>query len=315
MRRSWLPVLATLFLLILMWAGVPLLNRWLSPVTAAPLRQATPTFRPTRTPMPTPTGELSPTPTLTLTATPPAVITATVTVSPTGTVVPPVTAPVSPTATPARLTPLPALPPADERRLTTIGSATLSVAPDFFEVEIAVETVAPTPVDAFEENLATAEDVLRALARAGVEPAEVRRVGFEVFTRPAEGRQGIRQPPPQGRTVTIVVQRLRFPVENEERLSEALAAATGAGAERILAVELHASRARRERAERQVRRLALERAYAKAREIVELAGLEIAGVVAVRELDVSRSEAASRNPNEVSAAFEVTFAVRSAGER
>ena len=199
--------------------------------------------------------------------------------------------------------------------MTTIGSATLSVAPDFFEVEIAVETAAPTPVDAFEENLATAEDVLRALARAGVEPTEVRRVGFEVFTRPAEGRQGIRQPPPQGRTVTIVVQRLRFPVENEERLSEALAAATGAGAERILAVELHASRARRERAERQVRRLALERAYAKAREIAELAGLEIAGVVAVRELDVSRSEAASRNPNEVSAAFEVTFAVRSAGER
>ncbi|GEM_PF-6041845 len=307
--RFWL--IAFLVLAVLsIWATLP---GHVMPAAAPALQAATPTFRPTRTPVPrspsptvTDTRPLTPTATVTFTITPtaPALtpvrppITATVELSPSITI----TATPSPTAPAATLW---------EGRIAVIGEATVPTAPDRLEVEIALEASGTTPGEAFEESQALAENVFAALVRAGVPRNSVRRVGYEVFTRAAEGgEQGVRRPSPQRRFTTIVVLRLRFTVTDEERAGEVLAAATGAGATRVLAIEPALSEERRRQAERRARRLALDQARAKALEIAALSGMELGGTVAIEER--TPVEEFPVSAEELSVVLHVVFAARPA---
>ncbi|MDQ7028624.1 MAG: SIMPL domain-containing protein [Ardenticatenia bacterium] len=250
--RFW-PI--SLLVLAVLGIWTTLLGGQMASAGLPPLQGATPTFRPTRTPVvrsasPTVTGTrpLTITPTMTRTLTTPATsspLTTTPTLTATPLLTPTFTPPTLP-AVPITSTPVITLPAAisSNGRIAVIGRATVPTAPDRLEVEIALETAGTTPAEAFEENQVLAENVLTALSRAGVSRGDVRQVGYEVFTRAVDGQRGLRQPPPQGRRTTIIVQRLRFPVEGEERVGEIIEEGTPDGGERqggadTLTVVLH----------------------------------------------------------------------------
>lgn len=295
MRRTPLliPILGSLLVVALLLAG----HRAL----AAPVAQATatPTFRPTRTPIPT-------TPTAVLTETTPLTPTESVedtpTISPTEaitttaplTTTSAITASESLTATPV-FTLSPVIPltqtveTTSERTLTVQGMGEVQASPDLATITLGVVTLNASATDAVAENNETMANVLEALLNTGIAEEDIRTVEFSIYPEeePIERTPlDVEREAPTPQIRYRVVNRVMVTVRDIDAVGEVLDAALEAGANSVGGVSFGVSNAKD--LERQARAAAMQDAYQRASDLATLANVELVGVLTIREQNVGR---------------------------
>nr|WP_290666098.1 SIMPL domain-containing protein [Ardenticatena sp.] len=295
MRRTFIvfSLIGSLFIITLLLLG--------QHAMAAPVAQATatPTFRPTRTPIPT-----------TPTATPSDAIPLTTTEETDVTLAPAAPAAITETTPPSnttvitaseRLTPAtaftlsPVIPltetveTATERTLTVQGMGEVQASPDLATITLGVVTLNTSAADAVDENNAVMTNVLEALLDAGIAEEDIRTVEFGIYPeeQPVEGAALDREseaPTPQIRY--RVVNRVAVVVREIERVGEVLDAALDAGANTVGGISFGVSNAKA--LERQARAAAMQDAYQRASDLATLANVELVGVLTIREQSAGR---------------------------
>lgn len=266
---------------------------------AAPLAQATSTFRPTRTP-------LAETPTITDTEE----VTGTSTAEVTGTVEPTdedidatqVTPTATVTATPVgtdteTLTVTATLPPLEavfqitptgeitnERTLTVRGTGQASADPDQARVRIGYSTQMTSAQDAVTQVNDQMEEIIAALQDAGVDEDDIQTTQFNIFSQQPEPRPDVSTTADE-ETQYEVVQEVSVLIRDRDETGEILDAAISAGANRLSDFRFTLSETAA--LEQQARVEAMEDVYLRAQQFATLADVELAGVVSIRELNGS----------------------------
>lgn len=264
---------------------------------AAPVAQATatPTFRPTRTPLPTtPTAvitttgaitsqeaiEPSASPVLTTAVASPeiTVITASETITPTPTFT---LTPVIPLTGTVETT--------SERTLTVQGFGEVQASPDRATITLGVVTLNASAAEAVDENNAAMTNVLEALLEAGIAEEDIRTIEFSIYPeeQPVERAPlDLENETPTPQIRYRVVNRVAVVVREIERVGDVLDAALEAGANTVGGISFGVSNAKD--LERQARAAAMQDAYQRASDLATLANVELVGVLTIREQSAGR---------------------------
>lgn len=289
--RKTLVTIVPIFIAISMIGTVVLFVGNNASATAAPMAQATSTFRPTRTP---PAATATVTATEEVTATPTTEITATVevtdtegvevTATATVTATPAVTATAAQTATVTPLEPVFQITETgdvtSERTLTVQGSGQVSADADEARVRIGYSVQMTSAQEAVTEVNAQMEDIIGALQDAGVDEQDIQTTQFNIFTRQPE--PGPDQSTADQPTQYEVVQEVSVIIRDIDAAGEILDAAISAGAN--LVSDFRFALSETTGLERQARVAAMQDAYLRAQQFATLADVELAGVVSIREL-------------------------------
>lgn len=265
-----------------------------APATAAPLAQATATFRPTRTPLaetPTVTDTEEVTSTSTAEATSTAEVTDEVTATATVTATPTVTETEAPTVTATPTATVTALEPVfqitgtgevtNERTLTVQGSGQASADPDQARVRIGYSTQMTSAQEAVTEVNGQMEDIINALQDAGVAEDDIQTTQFNIISQQPEPQPDLSTTADQ-QTQYEVVQEVSVVIRDIDAAGEILDAAITAGANRLSDFRFTLSETTA--LEQQARVGAMEDAYLRAQQFATLADVELVGVVSIHEL-------------------------------
>ena len=267
-------------------------------ITPSPTPTATATLSPTLTTVPTVTETSEPTatvtPTLTATVTPTAIPTATLTMTPTAiptdipTAIPTVSAtpPMTGVEPPTPREPGPVgagLP----RTLSVIGQGAIVLETELVQVEIGVEAVRPLMQEAQGAVQEQMTQVLAALREQGVADADIQTAGVEVRYEPAPGQEG-------AQAGYRVIHTLQVTLRDPARAPAILDAAAAGGASRIAGLRFRLDDQRAWETQALVQ--ALDDAEARARQMAAYYGLELGGVVQIRQLAPPAGEEAPPIP-------------------
>jgi uncharacterized protein YggE len=162
--------------------------------------------------------------------------------------------------------------------ITVVGEGKVTLEPDIARVTIGVETVTNTVKEASEQNRATVEAVLAALAEQGIAEEDMQTSGFSIYAE----RFGPEGPLAEGDVRYRVSNNVMVTIRDIDNVGTILDAAIEAGANNIYGVEFALDDPGV--AESDARSAAIADAQAKAAELAELTGLSLGQVVSVSEV-------------------------------
>jgi uncharacterized protein YggE len=162
--------------------------------------------------------------------------------------------------------------------ITVVGEGKVTLEPDIARVTIGVETITGTVKTASDENNATVEAVLAALAEQGIAEDDMQTSGFSIYAE----RFGPDGPLADGDVRYHVTNNVMVTIRDLDSVGTVLDAAIEAGANNIYGIQFDLDDPGV--AEADARSAAIEDAKAKATELAELAGLSLGQVVSVSEV-------------------------------
>lgn len=173
--------------------------------------------------------------------------------------------------------------PADTITVTGVGTA--SGAPDIANLVFGVETFDTDISVAFARTNQTIESVINAIVEAGVDRADIRTVGLNIYQdRSGMIPSGVSVPPMEnGQTPTFysVGNQVRVTVRDIANVADVINAAVSAGANGLYGLDFGI--ANRTELESDAREAAFADAQARAAELAALMGVEVGEVVAIYE--------------------------------
>jgi uncharacterized protein YggE len=162
--------------------------------------------------------------------------------------------------------------------ITVVGEGKVTLEPDIARVTIGVETIADTVREASDQNNATVDAVLAALAAQGIAEEDMQTSGFSIFAE----RFGPEGPLAEGDVRYRVSNNVMVTIRDLETVSAVLDAAIEAGANNIYGIEFKVDDPGE--SESEARAAAIDDANAKAAELAELAGVPLGSIVSVSEV-------------------------------
>ena len=162
-----------------------------------------------------------------------------------------------------------------ERSVSTMGQASVKMAPDRAYVTIGIEARAPKPADAQRQAAKTMQAVHAKLAALGIPKEGIRTVAFNLqedwdYTGRTRVRRGY-----------IVSNHIQVTVDNLDKLSDVLDGSIASGANAIHGVMWDLQQ--RDKVERDALRRAVEDAKLRADVAVTAAGAKLGGVLRINE--------------------------------
>jgi uncharacterized protein len=162
--------------------------------------------------------------------------------------------------------------------ITVVGEGKVTLEPDIARVTIGVETVTATVKEASDQNRATVEAVLAALAEQGIAEEDMQTSGFSIFAE----RFGPEGPLAEGDVRYRVSNNVMVTIRELDAVGTILDAAIDAGANNIYGVEFALDDPGE--SESEARQAAITDAQEKAADLAELTGLTLGQVVSVSEV-------------------------------
>jgi uncharacterized protein YggE len=178
----------------------------------------------------------------------------------------------------AQTPPQPQIATAIPGTITVVGEGKVTLEPDIARVTIGVETVTATVKEASDQNRATVEAVLAALAEQGIAEEDMQTSGFSIFAE----RFGPEGPLAEGDVRYRVSNNVMVTIRQLDAVGTILDAAIDAGANNIYGVEFALDDPGE--SESEARQAAITDAQEKAADLAELTGLTLGQVVSVSEV-------------------------------
>ncbi len=179
----------------------------------------------------------------------------------------------------------PAGPP--KRTITLTGKGAITAAPDIAIVTLGVVTQARSARDALSKNTSAMQALMKTLTGSGIAGKDLQTSNFSVQPRyvyPKRQSNGAQQPP---RIVGYTVSnQLTGIIRNLDRLGEILDAAVSTGSNQIQGLRFSIDKPQPLRD--QARKLAVERAVAKAKLLASAAGVTLGQIMTLSESGGSR---------------------------
>lgn len=212
--------------------------------------------------------------------------------------------------------------PAAPRTISVTGQGEASGAADQARVNAGVQTLAPTVVEASQQNQAVVARIMRALAQQGIDDKNIQTTNYSIWPEQRRDPRGSNEMTITGYHVSNTV---NVTIDDIDNVGEVLAAVTNAGANSINGIVFGI----RDPAEleRRARAAAMAEARARAEALAELAGVALGEVLTLSmstggggpvPMMAARMEMASAapvpgiSPGELSVSVQVqaTFAIR-----
>jgi uncharacterized protein YggE len=166
--------------------------------------------------------------------------------------------------------------PAAVRSISVTGQGEASGPPDRAQISAGVQTVATTVAQASKENQAIVDAIMRALAQQGIAEKDIQTSNYSIWPEQQHDPQQTNQVRITGYHVSNVVTVI---VEDIDKVGEVLAAVTNAGANSIHGVNFMVEDSAV--LEQHARAAAMADARAQAKELAELADVELGEVLTI----------------------------------
>ena len=154
------------------------------------------------------------------------------------------------------------------RTLTVDGSGAASAAPDIVDIQLGVETIDKDPRTAIDDNTATMERVIEALADLEVSEDDIQTRSFNMWVEQIYGEDG-----PTGEFQYHVANQISVRVRDIDMTGDVLGAALGAGANTVRGISFGVEDT--QALEEAARDAAVDNAIAKAEQLAERLGVEV----------------------------------------
>lgn len=164
------------------------------------------------------------------------------------------------------------------RTITVVGEGKVSVEPDIARINIGVEVMRPSVLEASEANQEVVDSVLAALSNSGIPEEDMQTSNFSVYAE----RYGPNGPLPEDQINYRVTNTVNVKVRDLEAIGDVLDAAMGAGANNIYGIEFAVDDTSSYASD--ARAAAVEDARARAEELASLTGVTLGDVVSVSEV-------------------------------
>ena len=161
--------------------------------------------------------------------------------------------------------------------ITVVGQGTAYGQPDQATVIVGVETFAETVAEATTQNQTTLDNVMAALAAAGIAAEDIQTTNYSLFAEQTYGENG-----PTGIAGYRVSNQVNVKIRDIALISDVLAAVTEAGANAIYGVNF--SVADPAALEAEARALAMQDAANRAASLAELGSVSLGEVTVISEI-------------------------------
>jgi hypothetical protein len=164
------------------------------------------------------------------------------------------------------------------KSITVVGEGKTKIKPDIARVNIGVEVLRPSVLEASKANKEQVDAVLKALTSKGVADKDIQTSGFSVYAE----RYGSEGPLPEDKVNYRVSNNVTVVIRDLDKLGEILDAAIESGANNIYGVDFSVESPKA--AQSEARKLAIDDARAKAEELAKLTGVGVGEVLTVSEI-------------------------------
>ncbi|MHB0874500.1 MAG: SIMPL domain-containing protein [Anaerolineae bacterium] len=164
------------------------------------------------------------------------------------------------------------------RYITVVGQGVVSVTPDIAVLNVGAETIDADIQKAIETNNQTMDDVVAALADAGIEDADVQTSNFSIYRDQGYGPMEAAATEPQYHVSNMVIVTIR----DLETVGDILDAVVAAGANSIYGVNFTLEDWTQAQSDARVE--AMSDAADRASQLADLAGVELGEILSVSEV-------------------------------
>jgi hypothetical protein len=161
--------------------------------------------------------------------------------------------------------------------ITVVGQGTAYGQPDQATVVVGVDTFAPTVAEATAQNQTTLDNVMAALAAAGIADEDIQTTNYSLYAEQIYGDKG-----PEGIAGYRVSNQVNVKIRDIALVGDVLGAVTEAGANAIYGVNF--SVADPAALEAEARALAMDDAAKRAASLAELGNVTLGGVKVISEV-------------------------------
>lgn len=161
--------------------------------------------------------------------------------------------------------------------ITVVGQGEAYGTPDQAEVQVGVETFAPTVSEATTKNEATLQQIMGALAAQGIAPEDIQTTNYSLWAEQIYGENG-----PEGIAGYHVSNQVNVTIHDVNKVSDVLGAVTEAGANSIYGISF--SVADPAALEEEARADAMADARVVAGSLAELAGVQLGDIIMISEV-------------------------------
>jgi hypothetical protein len=167
--------------------------------------------------------------------------------------------------------------PLSNSGITVVGQGEAYGTPDQAEIQVGVETFAPTVSEATTQNEATLQQIMDALTAQAIATEDIQTTNYSLWAEQIYGDNG-----PEGIAGYRVNNQVNITIRDINQVSEVLAAVTEAGANTIYGINF--SVADPDGLEEEARAAAITDARARAESLAELAGVQLGDVLVISEV-------------------------------
>jgi uncharacterized protein YggE len=161
--------------------------------------------------------------------------------------------------------------------ITVVGQGEAYGTPDQAQVQVGVETFAPTVSEATAQNEATLQQIMDALAALGIPTEDIQTTNYSLWAEQIYGDNG-----PEGIAGYRVNNQVNVTIRDIDQVSDVLTAVTEAGANSIYGINF--SVADPAALEEEARAAAMADARVRGESLAALAGVELGDVVVISEV-------------------------------
>lgn len=161
--------------------------------------------------------------------------------------------------------------------ITVLGYGEAQGQPNQAQVQVGVESFAPTAVEASTQNEETIQAIITALKALSIAEQDIQTANYNLWVEQIYGEQG-----PQGIAGYHVSNQVNVTIKDIDQVGDVLAAATTAGANSIYGV--YFSVADTSALEAEARAAAVADARARAQSLAELSGVALGEVIEITEV-------------------------------
>jgi uncharacterized protein YggE len=170
-----------------------------------------------------------------------------------------------------------AVSPASGASITVVGYGEVFGIPNQAQAQVGVEILAPTVTEASNQNQATMQQVMDALAAQGIAPEDIQTTNYSIWADQTYGDHG-----PEGISGYHVSNQVTITVRDINKIGDVLTAVTDAGANTINGVTFTVSDPAA--LEAHAREAAMNNARARAEELARLGGVSIGSIQFISEI-------------------------------
>ena len=166
------------------------------------------------------------------------------------------------------------------RYVMVVGQGTVDATPEIATVELGVESIAPNLTDATSANTTAMNNVMAALAKAGIDSKDIRTSNYSIYLE--QGNPSGPEPTPTAVPNYHVTNMVIITVRKLDTVGAVLDSAVAAGANRVFSINFTVSDWAPVQAK--ARELAMADAISRAKQLVSLAGAELGEVISISEV-------------------------------